>query len=436
MIPTVTPRIEIELTSRRDDDTWTWRAAGARQPRGHLDAGILYEGAKVGDVVHAEAEFFMDGISITTIQPRRTRQPSADRLEIMGSPRGAPPQAGGGGPRHPSNKPLSARRSRDIGGDGDSDRARSAGGSPRRRQGSSGGGNRGKDEGPRPDQSSGTSTAGAPSRQVRARERPARLVPGTTHRDFLLSSLQSDQRMIAEQLLRGGIPAVRRALDQRNENARSSGKPVVDSSGIISVAEELVPRVNAAVWLDKAEAASKRLNDVPLRDLRSVVAGAGTLTLDEPSRMLAATLRDALNARVTASRERWLSSIDQALSSDDVLDALNRSARPPDPGARFPADLAVRLAERTSEALNPGLAPDSWHDLLAAALHCPARRMIKPKGLPAPSTPELLNAARQASAQIPHLAALLGMSMPPPPPRPAHYPRPDRGRLHRDEQSE
>ena len=35
-------RIEIELTSARPDGTWTWRAAGAREPKGVLDGKLLY----------------------------------------------------------------------------------------------------------------------------------------------------------------------------------------------------------------------------------------------------------------------------------------------------------------------------------------------------------------------------------------------------------
>ena len=35
------PRIDIELTSSRPDGTWTWRAAGARQPKGVVSASVL-----------------------------------------------------------------------------------------------------------------------------------------------------------------------------------------------------------------------------------------------------------------------------------------------------------------------------------------------------------------------------------------------------------
>ena len=34
-------RIDIELTSVREDGTWTWRAAGAKQPRGVVDSSVL-----------------------------------------------------------------------------------------------------------------------------------------------------------------------------------------------------------------------------------------------------------------------------------------------------------------------------------------------------------------------------------------------------------
>ncbi|MGH9148716.1 MAG: hypothetical protein ACRD0F_00015, partial [Acidimicrobiales bacterium] len=78
-------RIEIELTSNRSDGTWTWRAAGALQPRGILDAGLLHEGAKPGDVVRAEADFEVDGITITgLLGPKEPKRRPADRLDVLG----------------------------------------------------------------------------------------------------------------------------------------------------------------------------------------------------------------------------------------------------------------------------------------------------------------------------------------------------------------
>ena len=68
----VARRIEIELTSARPDGTWTWRAAGALNPRGTVDASLLYSNAQAGDVVRAEAEFGIDGITVVAVEPPRS----------------------------------------------------------------------------------------------------------------------------------------------------------------------------------------------------------------------------------------------------------------------------------------------------------------------------------------------------------------------------
>src|SRR5512139_3546479 len=80
-------RIEVELTSRRDDGTWTWRAAGAKQPKGDLDGSLLYDGAGVRDVVRADADFLIDGIVITAVLPPKGARKEPERIEIVGPPR-------------------------------------------------------------------------------------------------------------------------------------------------------------------------------------------------------------------------------------------------------------------------------------------------------------------------------------------------------------
>src|SRR5581483_10103334 len=69
----VAVRLEIELTSSRDDGTWTWRAAGARQPKGVLESDVLPAGSKVGDILRVEAEQNIDGINVTTVLPPKTK---------------------------------------------------------------------------------------------------------------------------------------------------------------------------------------------------------------------------------------------------------------------------------------------------------------------------------------------------------------------------
>src|SRR5205814_2831254 len=84
----VAVRLEIELTSSRDDGTWTWRAAGARQPKGVLDGKVLPEGAKVGDVLRAEAEQNIDGINVTSVSQPKTKSAGPERLEMIAKPEG------------------------------------------------------------------------------------------------------------------------------------------------------------------------------------------------------------------------------------------------------------------------------------------------------------------------------------------------------------
>ncbi|MFZ1488420.1 MAG: hypothetical protein WAS51_00620, partial [Ilumatobacteraceae bacterium] len=75
-------RIEIELTSARADGTWTWRAAGAREPKGVLDGGILPGESKAGDVLKVEADFEIDGISVLSVVPGREKVEKTVLLEL------------------------------------------------------------------------------------------------------------------------------------------------------------------------------------------------------------------------------------------------------------------------------------------------------------------------------------------------------------------
>ncbi|MGI9034142.1 MAG: hypothetical protein ACR2HY_10820, partial [Acidimicrobiales bacterium] len=60
------PRIDIELTSSQPDGTWTWRAAGARQPKGVLDGSLLDAGARAGGVPRAECGVDLDGTRVAS----------------------------------------------------------------------------------------------------------------------------------------------------------------------------------------------------------------------------------------------------------------------------------------------------------------------------------------------------------------------------------
>ena len=78
-------RIEIELTSTSPDGSWTWRAAGAREPRGVLDGSILPQGASVGDQLRVETEQDLDGIHVLAVVPAKEKGGRADLLELLPS---------------------------------------------------------------------------------------------------------------------------------------------------------------------------------------------------------------------------------------------------------------------------------------------------------------------------------------------------------------
>jgi hypothetical protein len=443
-------RIEVELTSARSDGTWTWRAAGAKEPRGVVDAALLHPGAKVGDVVRAEAEFDVDGIVVIAILPPKEKRPDAGRIELIGPPRETPPVTAS----------LVAKRDRPRGERGDRGEGVEAVAQGRReRPGRPGGpgraeraerparGERAMRDGarterpreerpreerpPRPDRPAGDRRA-RPDRPARA-ERPApaaakprakRLNPGNVHRTAVLASLPPEQRAVADQLLRGGIPAMRRAVEEQNAKSRAEGQPEIRAEPLIALAEELLPRLKAAEWRDRADAAVAAVDDIALRDLRSVVAGADAAARDEASRLLAATLRQALERRLAEQREEWIGEITAALDEGRMLRALRVSSRPPDPSLRFPAELAQRLSDAASAAMAPDTAAERWGALLEAVAASPVRRLVKPAGLPGDADAGLLQAAHQAAGRVPALASLLGIAMPPPPgpARPARTP--------------
>jgi hypothetical protein len=181
------------------------------------------------------------------------------------------------------------------------------------------------------------------------------------------------------------------------------------------MAEQLLPVVNLATWKDRASVARTAGKDVPLRELRSIVASASTVTLDEEGTEMAASLRTTLDQRVTALRDRWVERITSALDDGRIADAVRASIRPPEPAARLSSELAVRLAEAAGQAMSSETSPEEWLALLEVVVESPVRRTVKPRGLPSGSDETLLAAARKASGYVPELARLMGIPIPPPP---------------------
>jgi hypothetical protein len=402
-------RIDIELTSQTGDGSWTWRAAGARQPKGTVDAGLVPPGQAVGAVLRAEVEIGLEGIeiqSLTAAKPARSPEKTEGRIEVKGTPRRAPDVS-------VILAPGSDKRRRDDDGER---RDRRGGG----RRGPDGEGRRDERGGDRPARGSGGPRRPGSRRPGEGDGRPARgerpVAPtSTVHRNAMLAALRPEQIPVAEQLLRGGLQAVRQAIETQNTSNKAAGKPPVASDALLAMADELLPAVRLADWKDRASVAQTTGKDYRLRELRAVVAASRTVNLDEEGRTMAKALQESLDQRTTALREEWLARITNALNDGRVQQAVEASIRPPEPGTRCPAELAVRLAAAAGEAMTAELAPEDWMRLLDAVVASPVRRTVKPVGIPDDEVAK--QAARNAAGAVPALAKLLGLRIPPPPPR-------------------
>jgi hypothetical protein len=408
-------RIDIELTSQSSDGSWTWRAAGAKQPKGVVEGALVPAGEAVGAVLRADVEVGLEGIEVlalTSVKPARSPEKVEGRIEVVGTPKRAPDVS-------VMLAPGSAKRSRrrdDDDGDDRKDRkskGRRGEGPGGERPGGGGGPSRsgGGSGGPR---RPGSRRPGEGGESRGRGERPV-APTSTVHRNAMLAALRPEQIPVAEQLLRGGIPAVRQAIEAQNTAAKASGKPPASSDALMAMAEELLPSVKLADWKDRASVAQTAGKEYRLRELRAVVAASRTVILDEEGRALAKSLQESLEGRVTALRDEWLARIGNAIKDGRVQQALEASIRAPEPGTRVPAELAVELAAAASAAMTADVPPEEWMHMLDTVIQSPVRRTVKPVGIPDDEVAK--QAARHAAGMVPALAKLLGLRIPPPPPR-------------------
>ncbi len=402
-------RIDVELTSKRDDDTWTWRVAGARQPKGILSSKLLYPGAKVGDVVKVDALFEIDGITVQQVLPPRTKEAPKGAIELKPTASSGPLVTSrlNRSPAKDRDRRRSRDRSKDTGTESESVRRRPQGRVDREFS------EKTKDRTPKRTQST---VKQRPIPESAPKPRFKRLVPGSAHKNRFITSIPEEHRPIADQLLKGGIPAVRSAFREGNAEARSKGLPETPEDVMMKIAENLLPSSKLAIWLDRAEAALKDADQLSLRDLRSVVASADSVrSKDETARTYSDQLKLKLKERSEATSLAWTNEIEQALQQSRIVRALRLSARPPEPTAKFPQDLMNKLIEATNVAMAPETTEDRWIALIDAVSESPIRRQVVPAGFPEHASPALLELAKEHSGRIPSLARILGISVPPPP---------------------
>jgi len=369
-----------------------------------VDASLVPAGQGVGTVLRADVEVGLEGIEIVALSPKPSGSPekTEGRIEVRGTPKRAPDVS-------VVLAPGSGKRRRD---DGEGERRGGRRGGEETAEGPRGRGERSRGGGG-PRRPGGRRPGEGEARPARGERAAA--PTSTVHRNAMLAALRPEQIPVAEQLLRGGLQAVRQAIEAQNAAAKASGKPPVSSDALLAMAEELLPAVRLADWKDRASVAQVAGKDFRLRELRSVVAASRTLNLDDDARAMAKALQESLDQRTAALREEWLARITNALDDGRVRQAVEASIRPPEPGTRCPAELAVRLSAAAGEAMTPDLDPEEWMRFLDAVVASPVRRTVKPAGIPDDEVAR--QAARNAAGAVPALAKLLGLRIPPPPPR-------------------
>ena len=448
-------RIEIEITSL-NGDVATWRAAGAKLPKGVLNVSLVPGGPVVGSVYRADVEQFMEGMEVLSVMAPKTASPldpRKERIEIIvsekavpdvtvtyaskgraprrdgderpegrrdGAKRGARPGAkertSERGPR--PDRPSGDRPERPAGERGPrSDHARSEHPRSEHPRSEQPRGDRPRSDRPRNDRPGGE-RSGRPGRE---RSGPPGAPPvTTTFRNSFLATLSPEQLPVAEQLLRGGMPSVRAAVAEQNKNASTQGRPTIDSGTIDRIAEDLLPKTTLAMWKDRAAGALGAGKELRLRDLRAVVTSAKTTTLDDEARTQLKALQIALTARLEVLRTQWTEKLDAAMKSSNVAEALRLVARPPDMSTRVSSETATALVALVSAALTAEQNVATWTELVNLTVDTSIRRNVKPLGIPADESCKAL--AVKSAGAIPEFAKLLGMRVPPPPP-PTRVPR-------------
>lgn len=380
-------RIDIELTSTRPDGSWTWRAAGAREPKGVLDGTVLPSGAKAGDVLKVDAEFDIDGITILGVVQGRAKVDKKELITLVNDDK----------PFEPVTQQL-ARRSEGRGdAKGRGDRRPKQ---PRRD---------GVERRPRTERPPQRPRFEAPP-ELPQRPRPKRLRPASANRKAVLEELPVDQRPIAELALHG-MQTVRQKLKEANAALAADGKPIMPEQSVLQMAENLLPRLRVADWLDRAQAALKDLAELDLKDLRSVVAAANDPLIEraEQCRDLVVQLRSGLTARAEEEYRHWLEDIDAALGVGRIVRALKLSGQPPKAGAIFPEDLKKRLSEATSASLVADALADRWIAILEAVAFAPIRTLVTVTSKPETLSPELIKTVQRIGSLVPQIAAALGV---------------------------
>ena len=397
-------RIEIELTSNKGDGTWTWRAAGAREPRGLISAEMIPKGAGISSVFTAEVQSDMDGIVVLAVIESEDTRTAPETIEVLGTGKRAAGVNFKGGGRGKRQRRGESFGSGGFGGDGfrqDQSKRNQQGG---RRKGRS---------------------------QGTGQDRPARLRPARVHRKKWLASVPPEHAALAEQIASGrgaanekdrvsekGSASENGSVSEKSDTAEkdsASEKSSASEKGVASgkssladkdVSAKLLGEYRMAEWQDRADLVLSNFEKIDLAEIRMLVADADAHARTPETRSQADEARQKLAERTERQHGEWLADLATHLSEGRALRALRLSGQPPKAGVPLPLDLVKWLTTATADILTPEAQPDRWEKTLQALAVSPVRRLVRPEQPPAIVSPELTAAVKDLSLRFPHIAAL------------------------------
>ena len=367
-------RIEIEITSQIDDQEYTWRALGAREPKGTIKKSLLPAKTKIGDDFRVEADFLIDGIEILRVLPKRDERKGQETIEILGS----------GNENYGVTTQLVKKK-------------RSKKGSRSRK-------NQGKDNQKKGKAQPPKKEASRKSRQSRSPQRGKRLKAKRSHRNSVIDSLPELHKPLAREVLSRGIPNLRKTL---NDMELPQGFDVE----ILQYAEKINMQLKTAEWHDRADAVLKNSKEIDLRDFRSVVAAGGQWARSDELSTIQSQLETSLRERVDIEHQQWLSEIKKAIEDGKSVRALNLSSHPPKPGTPLPESIMEPLVDLANDSLDSDTASYRWCVVVQAVAFSPIRLKVVPKGIPERISDELVDTIKKLSERIPNIAGLFTASL-------------------------
>ena len=76
-------KIDVEITSQRENGDWTWRAVGAREPKGTIENALLPDDVKVGAKFSVVTEHSLDGLVIKKVLNKKQASEKGKTLETV-----------------------------------------------------------------------------------------------------------------------------------------------------------------------------------------------------------------------------------------------------------------------------------------------------------------------------------------------------------------